>query len=208
MPSHGHGRGYAGTHWLIPDLVGQIDGHKGPHSARFGDFSSAGAAEFRAVDEVRGVVVQATAGTELDGPAAGKDPTLRLVAAASPHLASGTALVAGELWTSDGPFVNPQDVRRGNLFAKWKSAVAGDELTLLAMMYAARWNASRQIPARAVAAGARDRFGSIDLSEQGSDSSRASVSALWEGHGLACRRTQSTTGRACSPTSPSSPAIR
>jgi outer membrane receptor protein involved in Fe transport len=186
MPSHAHGQGYADTHWLIPDLVKQIDVHKGPYSARFGDFYTAGAAEFRTLDEVPGLVLQVTGGTELDGPAAWSDPTLRLFVAASPRLPTGTALVAGELWSSDGPFVNPQDFKRGNLFGKWKTALAGGELTLLATMYAARWNASGQIPARAVAAGTLDRFGSIDPTE-GGDSSRASISASWEGAGLHVR---------------------
>jgi hypothetical protein len=183
LPSHGHGQGYADTHWLIPDLVKQIDVHKGPYSARFGDFYTAGAAELGTVDEVPGVVLQVTGGTELDGPAAAKDPTLRLVAAASPTLERGTALIAGELWSSDGPFAHPQDFKRGNLFGKWRTPAAGGEFTLLTTLYAARWDASGQVPARAVASGALDRFGSIDPSE-GGDSSRASVSARWEGAGL------------------------
>ena len=35
MPSHGHGQGYADTHFLIPETIESIDVHKGPYSARF-----------------------------------------------------------------------------------------------------------------------------------------------------------------------------
>src|SRR5260221_632482 len=83
---------------------------------------------------------------ELAGPAGGKDPTLRLFAAASPRLSAGTALVAGEFWSSDGPFANPQDFRRGNLLGKWRAPVGDGELTLSATAYAASWHASGQIP--------------------------------------------------------------
>ena len=38
MPSHGHGQGYADTHFVIPETIDAVDVHKGPYSARFGDF--------------------------------------------------------------------------------------------------------------------------------------------------------------------------
>jgi len=39
MTSHGHGQGYADTHWVIPETIKGIDVHKGRYSARFGDFT-------------------------------------------------------------------------------------------------------------------------------------------------------------------------
>ena len=54
MPSHGHGQGYADTHFLIPETVDVVDVHKGPYAARFGDFYTAGAMELKTLDEVDG----------------------------------------------------------------------------------------------------------------------------------------------------------
>src|SRR5437868_2788351 len=52
MPSHGHGQGYADTHFLIPETIEVVDVHKGPYSARFGDFYTAGAMELQTIDHV------------------------------------------------------------------------------------------------------------------------------------------------------------
>ena len=43
MVSHGHGQGYADVNFLIPELVTELDGYKGPYYAEFGDFATAGA---------------------------------------------------------------------------------------------------------------------------------------------------------------------
>ena len=43
MTSHGHGQGYADTHWMIPETIASVDVHKGPYAARYGDFYTAGA---------------------------------------------------------------------------------------------------------------------------------------------------------------------
>src|SRR6187549_1191558 len=38
LTSHGHGQGYADTHWMIPETIESVDVHKGPYAARYGDF--------------------------------------------------------------------------------------------------------------------------------------------------------------------------
>jgi hypothetical protein len=183
MPSHGHGQGYADTHWLIPETVASIDAHKGPYSARFGDFYTAGAVEMKTIDHVDGLQLQLTGGTEFDGPAAFRDPTYRIVALTSPRFAGGDALIAGEMFYTDGPFENPQRFRRMNLLGKWSGDAAGGTLTVATTAYTAGWNASGQIPARAVDDGMIGRFGSIDPTE-GGQSSRASASVTWERGGF------------------------
>jgi TonB dependent receptor/TonB-dependent Receptor Plug Domain len=178
MPSHGHGQGYADTHWVIPDLVKSVDVHKGPYSVELGDFYTAGAVEMHTFDEAP-LTLRATLGTELDGPAAGKEATVRVVAFGSPELPAGKALLGGEVFSTDGPFANPQDFQRQNLFAKWRAPLGGGDFELRGTFYTASWNASGQIPERAVDAGTLDRFGSVDPSE-GGDSGRESVTATWE----------------------------
>src|ERR1044071_3874830 len=54
LVSHGHGQGYADTHWMIPETIKSVDVHKGPYAARFGDFYTAGALELETIDHVDG----------------------------------------------------------------------------------------------------------------------------------------------------------
>jgi outer membrane receptor protein involved in Fe transport len=180
MTSHAHGQGYADTHWLIPDVVRSIDVHKGPYSARFGDFYTAGAVEFTTIDALPepGLQVSATGGLWADSPRRFTDPQWRLVAIASPRLGTGSAIFAGEYSLSDGPFENAQDFRRTNLFGKWSAPLGGGKLTLITTAFAARWNASGQIPSRATGMLVGGRFGAIDPSE-GGDSSRESAVLKW-----------------------------
>lgn len=178
LTSHGHGQGYADTHWVIPETIRSISIHKGPYAARFGDFYTAGAVEMTTIDEVPGLVVSLTGGTELYGPRAFADPTSRLVAMASPRFEAGKALLAGEISLADGPFENPQRYRRANVLGKWTGPLASGELVLHTTFYGARWNQSGQIPEREVRAGRLDRFGAIDPTE-GGESSRSSVSGSW-----------------------------
>ena len=52
LVSHGHGQGYADTHWMIPETIAGVDMHKGPYAARFGDFATAGALELTTIDRI------------------------------------------------------------------------------------------------------------------------------------------------------------
>ncbi|MBK9035972.1 MAG: TonB-dependent receptor [Myxococcales bacterium] len=175
LTSHGHGQGYADTHWLIPETVDSVDVHKGPYAARYGDFYTAGAIEMKTAAVAPGTQVWLTGGGELAGPVAyERRPSYRLVGMGSPRLERGAALVAAEIGDSDGPFINPQAFRRGASLLKWTRPVGDGELHVAGTFYAARWNQSGQIPAAAVAAGRLDRFGASDPTEGGT-SSRASL---------------------------------
>ncbi|HEY6038241.1 MAG TPA: TonB-dependent receptor, partial [Kofleriaceae bacterium] len=175
MPSHGHGQGYADTHFLIPETVDTVDVHKGPYSARFGDFYTAGAMELKTIDKVDGPTLWIAGGAPLAGPKALAQYNRRIVGMASPELrdnATDKALIAVELGDTDGPFENPQHFRQGNALAKWRGSAGPGELHLEASWYEAKWNASGQVPESAVTSGLISQFGSLDPSE-GGDTSRA-----------------------------------
>ncbi|HET7505375.1 MAG TPA: TonB-dependent receptor [Kofleriaceae bacterium] len=177
LPSHGHGQGYADTHFLIPETVASVDVHKGPYSARFGDFYTAGALELSTLDQVSGPTLYVAGGMSLTGPRSFDHHDRRLVAMASPELRAGDrdrTLVAAQVADTDGPFEHPQRFRQGNALVKWQGPVGPGDLSLEATGYAARWNASGQVPESAVAEHRIDRFGSLDPSE-GGDTSRASL---------------------------------
>jgi outer membrane receptor protein involved in Fe transport len=181
LPSHGHGQGYADSHWLIPELVASVDVHKGPYAARFGDFATAGAIDIRTADHVPAAGVWLSGGSELAGPVVLRRPTARLVGIANPTLGKGAALIATELSSSDGPFTHPQGFHRTTTFAKFQRPWLGGQLKLAGTFYAASWSQSGQLPAEEVKAGRVDRFGSLDASEGGT-TRRWSAAVQWE-HG-------------------------
>lgn len=178
LTSHGHGQGYADSHWIIPETIRAVDVHKGPYGARFGDFYTAGAIAMSTIDAVDGLQLSLSGGTQLAGPTAFENPTYRLVALASPRLDEGSALVATEIGFADGPFIHEQQFRRGIAFAKWRTPLGGGELALTTNVYGARWNQSGQIPAREVDAGRLDRFDAVDPTE-GGEASRASLALAY-----------------------------
>src|SRR5262249_49052637 len=100
MPSHGHGQGYADTHFLIPETIGTVDVHKGPYSARFGDFYTAGAMELQTIDHVDGPTLWVAGGAPLAGPKSFDQYNRRLVGMASPELRGNStdrSLIAAQI---------------------------------------------------------------------------------------------------------------
>ncbi|HLL22411.1 MAG TPA: TonB-dependent receptor, partial [Kofleriaceae bacterium] len=179
LTSHGHGQGYADTHWMIPETIRAVDVHKGPYAARFGDFYTAGAIELETIDKIEGPTVWIAAGSSATGPARFDNVDRRLVAMASPRITrTDRALVALQVAENDGPFVNPQDFRQGNALVKWADELGPGTLKLATTWYAGRWNQSGQVPAGEVDAGRLDRFGSLDPTE-GGDAMRTSFSASY-----------------------------
>ena len=112
MPTHAHGQGYMDLNFVIPELIERVDYHKGTYYPELGNFSAAGAAEFRYFDRLPPVL-------SLTG---GEDEYLRAVAAGSLPFAGGDLLVALEYNTTDGPWELPQDLRKANGVARYSRA--------------------------------------------------------------------------------------
>ncbi len=180
LTSHGHGQGYADSHWMIPETIQSVDMHKGPYAARYGDFYTAGALEMRTIDSVEeGPTIWVASGAPLSRTSRFERFDRRLVGMASPRLRKkpdDKSLVALQIAENDGPFVNAQDFRQGNALLKWRGNVGPGELRLAGTWYHGRWNQSGQLPEQEIAAGRVDRFGSLDPTE-GGIASRSSLSA-------------------------------
>jgi outer membrane receptor protein involved in Fe transport len=181
LTSHGHGQGYADTHWLIPETIASVDVHKGPYAARYGDFYTAGALELKTLDELDGNGTIYLAGS---APlASGRGFTAvdrRVVAMASPRLGDhDKSLLAVEIGEQDSAFVNPQDFQRAIAMGKWQDKIGRGRLKIEANAYTARWNQSGQIPESLVDGGMLDRFGAIDPTE-GGVSTRAGLKLGYE----------------------------
>lgn len=166
MPTHAHGQGYSDLNFLIPELVSRVSYKKGPYFAEEGDFSSAGAADIDYYTKMpKGI---ASVG-------AGSDGYRRAVAANSFDAGGGHLLYGFEIFHNDGPWVNPEDYRKLNGVLRFSLGTNADGYTASLMGYGGKWNATDQVPLRAVDDGTIPRFGAIDPTD-GGRTSRYSVS--------------------------------
>jgi outer membrane receptor protein involved in Fe transport len=90
-------------------------------------------------------------------------------------LGGGTLLGAGEVYHNDGPFDHPDDYNRTSAVLRYHRGDAADFLTLTAMGYYGKWNATDQVPAHAIEDGIIGRFGTLNPTD-GGRSTRASLS--------------------------------
>lgn len=161
LPSHGHGQGYLDVNWLIPELIDVADYKLGPYYADVGDFSSAGAVDIRLRQSLPHGIATATTGAF---------DYYRVLVANSTPMGSGQLLYAYESVFYDGPWDLAEDFNKFNGVLRWS---VGDELegfALTAMGYRSYWNATNQIPQRAVDAELIGRFGTLDPSDAGQTS--------------------------------------
>ena len=158
MPTHAHGQGYTDLNWLIPELVERIHYRKGPYYADEGDFASAGSARIRLADTLS----QGQASLTL-----GANSYQRALVAHSTPLSAGHLLYAVEAAHNNGPWEHPQHFKRLNGVLRYSLNEGGAHQSLTAMAYTAQWDATDQVPQRAVDAGLIGRFGAIDPSDHG-----------------------------------------
>lgn len=167
--SHAHGQGWTDLNFLIPELTARLDYKKGPYSAREGDFASAGSAAITYANRLARDV--ATVGIGQDGYA-------RTALAASHETGDGVLTYALEALHNDGPFTHPDDYQKLNGVLRYSRGYANNGWSVTAMAYRGRWNATDQVPARAVADGRLGRFDTVDPTDGGA-AKRFSLSGVW-----------------------------
>lgn len=163
MVSHAHGQGYADLHFLIPETVQGVDFGKGPYYADKGNFTTAGYVDFNTYDRISESNIKVEAG---------QFNTLRSVSIIDLIEGDGRqdAYLATEYMISDGPFDSPQNFNRLNLFGKYNARIGDNFLTIQGSTFQSKWDASGQIPLRAIESGQIGRFGAIDDTEGGETS--------------------------------------
>ncbi len=166
MPTHAHGQGYTDLNWLIPELIDRIDYRKGTYYPDQGDFASAGSARVRLADTLPRGLASASMGA---------DRFARGLIADSAALGGGNLLYALEAGHADGPWQHPDNFRHVSAVLRYSTGDVDNRSTLTAMGYSVRWDATDQIPLRAVQSGLIGRFGAIDPSDHG-NTSRYSLS--------------------------------
>lgn len=149
MRSHGHGQGYLDLNFLIPELVERIDYRKGPYFADVGDFSAAGTVRFKTLDRLPAPLIEATVGSY---------GYYRALAAGSMATGAGDLLVAVDGTLSNGPWDLDEDLEKINALVK----LSGRDWSLGLSGYHATWNATDQVPERAIENGLIGRFGNVD----------------------------------------------
>ncbi|RYY85182.1 MAG: TonB-dependent receptor [Chitinophagaceae bacterium] len=164
MVSHAHGQGYADAHFVIPETVERVDYDKGPYDVTKGDFATAGWVDLRTKDFLNENTVKLEAGSFGTARAA---LLTRLYDFRNERIRK-QFYVGSEYVFTNGFLEKPQEFHRVNLFGKY-TATSSDRFRFEASASAfdSRWQASGQVPQRAVEQGLITRFGAIDPSEGG-----------------------------------------
>jgi hypothetical protein len=176
MVSHAHGQGYADFHFVIPETVDKLKVSKGPYAARYGDFATSGAGEFFTKNAVEKNEVKLEYGMFDTYRAMGMFNLL-----GKKHLFTQRPenfYLAGEYCFSNSYFESPQHFNRYNVFTKYTGQfTAHTSLSFSASTFSSRWDASGQIPGRAIDDGSITRFGTIDNTE-GGETSRTNANLI------------------------------
>ncbi|GJI95023.1 TonB-dependent receptor [Duganella caerulea] len=167
--SHAHGQGWTDLNFLIPELAVRLDYKKGPYSAAEGDFGSAGTASVVYANRLLQGVASASAGQHGYG---------RALLADSLEVSSGSLLYAVEALHNDGPYTHPDDYQKLNAVLRYSQGYANNGFNVSLMAYRADWNATDQIPLRAVRDGQIARNDAVDPTD-GGKSHRYSLSGAW-----------------------------
>jgi len=158
MVSHAHGQGYSDLNWLIPELVDRMTYRKGPYSATEGDFSSAGSAHIQLFDALPANTASVTFGANRHR---------RALAAGTSQLTTGKLTYALEAAHNDGPWDNAERLKRVNGVLRYSVGNPDARSSVTLMGYSSRWNATDQVPQRAVDSGLVSRWGTIDATDGG-----------------------------------------
>ncbi|WP_066223253.1 TonB-dependent receptor [Formosa haliotis] len=163
MVSHAHGQGYSDLHFVIPETIENINFGKGPYFADKGNFATAGYVNLGLKKTIDNNYVSLEAGQFNTNRLMGMFNVL--------DTENSSAYIASELSLTDGPFDSPQNFNRFNILGRYNYKLAGNqELNVTASYFQSKWDASGQIPQRAVDDGSIDRFGAIDDTEGGETS--------------------------------------
>jgi outer membrane cobalamin receptor len=163
MVSHAHGQGYADLHFLMPEMINYVDFDKGPYFANKGDLNTAGYVAFQTKNRLDQNFGRLEGGSFNTGRVAAGLNFLKTK--------KSNAFIASEFFRSDGFFDSSQKFKRFNLQTKFNTQLSNRSvLTAAFTAFTSKWNASGQIPERAVEEGIISRYGSIDPTEGGNTS--------------------------------------
>jgi TonB family protein len=159
-----HGQGYADLHFLIPEVVQQIESTPGTYDPRQGDFAVAGTLRFQLGYDQPGVTASA---------ALGSFGRRRYFLAYRPQSASNETFAAFELESTDG-FGPSRAARHGSAIAQVTHELGPLGVRLMASTYAGRFDSAGVLPLADIEDGSVDRLATYDA-KQGGDSARTQL---------------------------------
>ncbi|HYE53288.1 MAG TPA: TonB-dependent receptor [Chitinophagaceae bacterium] len=173
MVSHAHGQGYADLHFVIPELVENVQFNKGPYYAEKGNLATTGFVDFRTRNTLSQNMLKLEGGLFNTWRGVGMvDLLSKKMQDKNQH-----AYIASEYMYTDGYFEHPQHFNRLNVFGKYYGKLnERNTLSFSASTFHSKWKASGQIPERAVNGGLISFFGAIDPNE-GGNTSRTNINA-------------------------------
>ena len=173
LVSHAHGQGYADSHFIIPETIGDVIFKKGPYYAERGDLCTSGFVNFNTRNSLDTNVVRLEGGMFNTYRALGMFNLLN-----KEQKRKGQSwYVASEYRYTDAYFDNPQHFNRFNAFTKYNGKISkSSNLAFSASHLWSKWNASGQIPTEAVDKGLVGFYGALDPKE-GGNTTRTNVNA-------------------------------
>jgi outer membrane receptor protein involved in Fe transport len=169
VASHAHGQGYMDLNFLIPELVAGIHYRKGVYAAEDGDLSTTGSAR---------IVYQRRLPAPFADLTVGPHRFRRLLGAGSGEAHGLHVLGALEVAGNDGPWDQPEQVRKFNGVLRASTGSAHNGYSVTAMAYRSSWTATEHVPERAIDTGEIGRYGALSTRD-GGVTHRASLSADW-----------------------------
>lgn len=171
MVSHAHGQGYADMHFIIPETINNIDFGKGSYYADKGNFNTAGYVDINTKKNIDESLISLETG---------QYNTLRALSMIKVlDEKNSSAYLASEMVLTDGVFESPQNFNRFNILGRYSfNNYMNQEFDMGISHFQSKWDASGQIPVRAVESGLIGRFGAIDDTEGGN----TSRSNMWINH--------------------------
>jgi hypothetical protein len=169
VASHGHGQGYMDLNFVIPELVSAVRYRKGVYAADDGDFSNTGSARIDYQRQLERPFLDLTAGSH---------GFRRALAAGSTGAGAGQLLGAFELAANDGPWDQPERLRKVNALLRWSAGGSANGYALTAQAYRSHWSATEHVPERAIGSGEIGRFGALSPAD-GGRTHRVSLSGEW-----------------------------
>ncbi len=160
MVSHAHGQGFADTHFIIPESVQEVDYGKGPYQVDKGDLCTAGFVAFKTKNALDNSFVKVDGGMyDYFRTAAG----ISLLNRTQGDNAHQDAYIMAEYGYNRSYFDQSQNFNKFNLMGKYTNYLSASKiLTLTLSGFSSSWDASGQIPSRAISDGITDRYGDID----------------------------------------------
>jgi len=153
LRSHGHGQGYLDLNFLIPEVIETLTYRRGPYATDVGDFSSAASVDFQTYSRLPASTASVTAG---------EYGYYRALAAGSFDTGAGMLTGALDYTAYEGPWDLDEDLSQAKFFAGYTFDIGAAEARVTLQGYDSEWDATDQIPQRAVQSGLISELGFID----------------------------------------------